>query len=540
MRNAIAWSYDLLDESEQNLFGRLSVFVGGFQLDAVEEICGLLWEEGLPWTIDRAQSLDGSPPVVTSVLERIVSMVEKSLLRQVGGPQDEQPRYQMLETVREYALERLRESAEEQAVRAAHATWILGVAERAYEHLYFSDLEQVLVRLDPEHDNVRAALAWSEVNGEVEISLRLAHAMSTYWSVRGYYPEGRGWLERAIAHGECAPVAARIRALLAAGWMARSMDDSGAAERFQAEAMDLARVTADQESIARALQAMGQVDLQRGDFERAAARTEEALTLFQKLDDTPTAGPQSISVLYANLGQIALARGDETAATAYLEEALRRQRELGFAWGIGDTLRYLGDLARDRGDYEQALDAYRESVEQTRHHGDRRFLAETLVGIAGLANDQSQPELAARFYGAAATLHEQIGAPIEAWERAAYERGLAAVRAALSPEVFEAAWTAGSNLPLSAVIAEAIADPDSSSSPASARSAEDSAVVSGLTTRECDVLRLLAEGHSDREIAKALSISPRTVGGHVTHLLTKFDVESRTAAVAFAVRHGLV
>jgi ATP/maltotriose-dependent transcriptional regulator MalT len=207
---------------------------------------------------------------------------------------------------------------------------------------------------------------------------------------------------------------------------------------------------------------------------------------------------------------------------------------------LSDTLRSLGDLARDRGELDRALAYYSESAELALEHGDRLFTAAALAGIASVSTSRGQHERAARLYGASAALREQIGITIEHWERAQYERQIAAVQQALSPDVFEAAWEDGGSLSFTAAISEALAEPGVTEKPSTADGANDPAHPSGLTTREAEVLRLLAGGHSDSEIAGALFISPRTVGGHVTNLLSKLGVDSRTAAVAIAIRQGLV
>jgi non-specific serine/threonine protein kinase len=515
MRDAIAWSYDLLDEQERALFRRLSVFGGGFDLEAAMAIAG------------DAPGLD--------TLDGVTSLVDKSLLRQVAGPLQDEPRFLMLETIREYGLEQLAAGGEEAEVRAAHAGYVMDVAERTHDQFYTPGYERVLARLDAEHDNVRTALAWAVDAGASEIGLRLARAMDNYWTVRGHYPEGRRWLDRALSMGDRAPSLARIRALLAAGWLARSQDDAEAAGPLLAEALEAARALGEPGSAAIALQSLGQVSLQRNDLGQAAAWTEQALELAVASESSFSTGPHFISLIYANLGQIALARGDAANARLYLEEALARQRALGFVWALGDSLRYLGDLARDGGDHQQAVSAYRESLGIARGHGNRRFLAETLESIAGVAAARGDPERAARLYGAAAALRRQIDAPVEGWERPVYERGVELARAGLSAEAFEAAWSAGSALPFADIIAEALAEQSESPAVASERAPDD-----GLTRREREVLRLLSGGLTDREIAETLSISPRTVGYHITNLLAKLDVESRTAAVALAIRKRLV
>ena len=198
-----------------------------------------------------------------------------------------------------------------------------------------------------------------------------------------------------------------------------------------------------------------------------------------------------------------------------------------------------GDLSLAHGDQEGALAAYRESLEVAWDRGERRFLADPIAAIASVIVERGQAERAARLLAAAAALREEIGAP-QGWERRVHERAEAAAQAELSPEAFAAAWAAGEALPLEEAVVEAIEAADPAGVVTPAPTAPDPAVAAGLTAREAEVLRLLAQGLSDREIAEELSLSSRTIGGHVTHLLTKLDLESRTAAAIFAVRHGLV
>ncbi|MDF3039902.1 MAG: hypothetical protein K0Q71_2608 [Thermomicrobiales bacterium] len=530
MRDTIGWSYDLLTPPEQVLFRRLAVFVGGFTLEAAEAICS-----------GAIDDIDGSPSLTgLDAVDGITALIDHSLLRLSTEPGND-PRYQMLETVREFGLERLKASGvtEDSAVRAAHAAYTLTLAVSQWEREFAPGFEEVLSRLDAELANIRAALSWAEEAGEADIGLRLAEAMSFYWLLRGHFREGRGWLERALRRGEQGPAALRTRAMIDAGWLAGFQGDYAAAAALLAEAVRLARTHDDRWSTAMALMALGQAELQRGDYAQAAARTEEAIALFLPLEHSVIAGPQVISRAYANLGRIALAQGDFARADTTLFEAIARAPVRGFAWGRGDTLRSLGDLSRERGDLKQALARYRESVELAKDHGDRRFLAKSLAGIAVVAAAQGRMDPAVRLAGAAAALREQIGVPAEEWQRATYDRGLELARSAMPPETFREAWAAGFALPLTAVIAEALKAAAPAASPSGQPDTPGPAATAGLTAREGEVLRLLAEGLSDREIAAALSISERTAGNHVLHILQKLDVNSRTAAAVFAVRHGI-
>jgi DNA-binding NarL/FixJ family response regulator len=264
-------------------------------------------------------------------------------------------------------------------------------------------------------------------------------------------------------------------------------------------------------------------------------RMEEALILYQAAETAAPDGSRLLSVAHANLGQVALAAGDIDRAMTHADEAVRRQRQLGFAWALGDTLRILGDVACEQGAADRALAAYRESVVLTHDHGDRRFLTNAVAGIAAVATSRGSPEHAARLYGAITALRGQIGAGLEWWQRTRYERSTAMLQQHLAPDAFAAAWQAGETLPVAAVVSDALATADLLMAFVAP---EPGSPLPGLTPRERDVLRLLTDGLSDREIAAALFISPRTAGYHVSNLLGKLGVESRTAAAALALRLG--
>jgi predicted ATPase/DNA-binding CsgD family transcriptional regulator len=538
MRTAIAWSFELLEPAEQILFSRLSVFSGGFQFDAVEDICGQLTALGRHWIHGDNAPLAEAPLDFPSVFDGIVSLVEKSLLRQVSETQHDDPRFSMLETIREFGQECLERSPENDAIRSAHVAWIVGLTERSNIQMYGPDCERALARLDAEHDNVRAALEWTESTGDALGAFRIVAAMAPFWAVRGYYREARDWLERALAMKEPA-AAERASALRAIGWIARLQGEADNAATFQTEALRVAGETGDRLTTAAALQELSLAEMYRGDFDSAVSIMEQSLELYEEIESAVVAGPAFLSLAYANLGQISLAQGDSDRAAAHAAEALRRQQEIGFAWALGDTFRIVGNVAFIRGDYDGALSAYRESVRLTHDKGDRRFLTNAITAIADVLATQGLAEKAVRLYAAATVHREQIGDGIEAWQRSLHEQGMSAVRAALAPDVFDAAWADGSSLPLAAVISETLGEFDSVATAPNVPARADHGAFAGLTTREQEVLRLLAEGLSDREIGQALFISPRTVGGHVTNLLAKLNVESRTAAAAYAIRHEL-
>ena len=520
MRDAIAWSFDLLSPEEQSLFPRLAVFVGGGTLEAAEAVCGS----------DRG----------SDVLDGLASLVNASLLRQEEGP-DGEPRFVMLETIREYGLERLAESGEIEGVRHAHASHFLAFAESADDGLLRPPPAQELWRdrLAAERDNLRAALGWLLDQGEAEGSQRLAGALGHFWFLFSDFREGSDWLERALALPHPTAPGRRALALFWAGMLSLYRLDVSRATRHLDECLALFRSLDDTHGIARALVGLGLAAIHEGDYERALTLHEEALALVRALGDALPGPPFFATVCLNNLGSAAYGRGDLERAAAYFEEVLTRVRDFGHSVLALVALAGLGNVARDQGNDTRAADLYRDGLERSWAQGNKRIIAYTLAGLGSIAGRQGQVEQAARLFGAAEALHEVIGVPLLPAFRPGHERAVAAVRGTLPEAVFMDAWGAGRALPLEEAVAEAravvITAEDASTALPLSPVQEDF----GLTPREREVLGLLAEGRADKEIAEALSISPRTVGGHVTHLLAKLGVETRTAAAIYAVRHGL-
>jgi non-specific serine/threonine protein kinase len=512
MRGAIAWSYDLLTPDEQSLFRLVSVFVGGFDLNAAKAIAG---------------SGEG-------VIDGISSLAEKSLLRPVTGLHAHEPRYLMLEMVREFGLEKLSLHREEESASTAHANYLLELVHRAFAAIDGPNHHGEMHRLDDDHDNVRAALAWAESNGESPVGLRLIAAMARYWVMRGYYQEGRLWSRRILAASPSTPTPDRLEALRAAGWLARLQGDPTEAALLQTEALQGAQAIGDELNAAGSLQELALIEMHRGNAELGVTHIETALDMLRRAESSTSVGPQLVSVALANLGQIALAKGDLRRAISASQEAIDRQRTLGYTWALGDTLRILGDALFESREFLPALEAYRESITMTKDEGDRRFLANSLAGIANVAAALHRPTIATHLLAAVSTLRIEIGAGMEIQQQQRFDHALKTVKTSLRSESFEREWEQGQSRSLDAIIAEATAGFDEQSPTISAgnHGAE-------LTPREYDVLRLVANGLTDREIADLLHISPRTVGFHVTNLLTKLEVDSRTAAAAFALRNHL-
>jgi DNA-binding CsgD family transcriptional regulator len=319
------------------------------------------------------------------------------------------------------------------------------------------------------------------------------------------------------------------------------LGDLNEASILAAEGVARCRSAGDVWETGMALLISGRVAFHQGRHSTAAAHTEEALRCFQQLgDDLPRAAAFASDAL-SNLGGMLLAQGETQRATSLLDAALARQRQLGFAWGSTQTLLGLADVARVEGNIPQATARYCESLALSWEQRDRRRMAPALAGLAELAAARRQWIDAARLFGATEALIETMGVfALFPFDQRAYEAGIATVRAAMGVEDFSAAWEDGRAMPLHAAVTEALVVVDARGTPSDAEDATEERRGLALTRRERDVLRWLVEGDSNPQIAARLSISDRTVDNHVASILAKLDLPSRTAAVAFAVRHGLV
>ena len=419
MRDAVAWSYDLLSPEERALFRRLSVFAGGFTLEAAEAVAGAGESLGF-------DALDG-----------VAALVDHSLVRpsQVA---DGESRFELLETIRAYALERLAESGEETRARNAHAAYFVDLASEACTAFEGPERATARERVAREHDNLRAALAWAVERGDAEVAQRLATHLSRFWVVLGHVAEGRVWLDRVVAlDGPSAPET-RADGLCWAAQFASHQDDAERAERLATEALAVAREGGYDRGVAMALHQLGQVAHRRGDLDAAAARYEDAVARFRRLGE-----PIYEGATLRDLGVVAGAQDEHDRATAYHEEALDVWRRLDHPWGVPAALRDLADEALCRGDAAAALPLYRESLGRWRLLGEKLHVAGSLLGPATVALESGQAERAARLLGASAALHEEIGAVPPAVLPGDLGNGPERARAALGEEAFAAAWAAG-------------------------------------------------------------------------------------------------
>jgi tetratricopeptide (TPR) repeat protein len=440
MRDTIAWSHDLLSVQEQTLFRRLAVFAGGFTVEAAEVV---------------ASAGTGSPGAAGTVLEGLASLLDQSLLRPQepaarGGTGE--ARFAMLETVREYALERLGMSGEEEVVQRAHAVFCLALVEEAQGRIHGPDGPATLDRLEAEDDNLRAALAWAIAQGETDIALRLANGCWRFWWMHSHLEQGRLWLEQALTlpGPEAAGSAVRPLVLVAAGYFARIQGDFVRAMALGEEALTAARAIGDFYAMGSALFSLGLVALDQGELERARAHHQAALRLHRE-----TGYDHGMALQLTRLGDIAVAQGNPGEAETLGEAALAIWRDRGDAWGIAWALMQLGSVARAQGDDARAIALFRQSLASNARLGDKEIIARVVAELAAIACDRGQFLLAARLYGGVAALRETLGAPLAPAEWARYDRALAATRSELAEGAFHTAWDAGRVLPLERIIAEA-------------------------------------------------------------------------------------
>ena len=420
LRATIEWSYELLPTEQRQLFARLGVFAGGCTLEAAEVFA------------------DGD-------LDTLQALVEKSLLRHSDQ------RFWMLETIREYALERLEEHGAAGEWHQRHAEHYLAFAARAEPELEGERQAEWLEALERDYANLRASLTWSLDSGAAELGLRLAGALTAFWYMRGYLSEGRRWLDKALSVAvDTSP--GHANALFGAALLATLQGDWLEATRWSKRCRDLSLELGEFGVAAESMNTLGRAILAQGDRDQARSLFEEAAALAHDSDV-----PRVEAISSFNLGYVALSSGDYAGAQQGFEASQRGMAAIGNRYGVARSLAALGSVALHDGRVADAVTHLRQSLELARTLRDKENIAWALE-LMGVALVESRSERAARLLGAAEALRKTLGISLEGVELSLHERTLVALQATQTPEAFTAAWTAGGDQPLELAVEQALDD----------------------------------------------------------------------------------
>ena len=550
----IDWSYSLLSEQERTLLRRLCVFAGGCSLEAAEAICA---GEGIE---------------ANTVLELLSRLIDQSLVYTVE--RSGEIRYWLLEIIQQYGREKLEAMGEAVILSRRHRDWFLGLAEQAEQELVGRHQAAWLDRLEAEHGNLRSALRWSLEQNEGEAAARIGASIWSFWLLRGYLSEGGQWLDLALAQLR-GRTALRAKVLRVTAIIAAHQGDSARATSLVEQSLDVWRTLGDKKGIASALLSLGGGAQYHGDYEQATvhyeeslpllieagdkqgaalvltslgltvfyqgnherARTlyEESLALFREVGDI-----RGIAAVLTNQGMMSLEQGDHEHATRLCEESLALRQKVGDKGGSAHTFAILGRVAFAQNNYEQAAACYQESLALRQESGEKDGVAAALEGLAGISAVQGQARRAAKLLGAAETLRESTGVAVPPMDRAFKERIIATVRAQLGEKAFTAAWAEGRSFTLEQALSYQVPLTPVKQSPQVHATLSPPTYPNELTAREVEVLRLVAQGLTDTQVAERLVLSPRTVQGHVRSIFNKINVNSRSAATRYAIEYGLV
>jgi predicted ATPase/DNA-binding CsgD family transcriptional regulator len=595
LSNTLRWSYGLLEPGERLLFRRLSLFVGGCTLEALEKICLLGGDEA------------------GHILVGVASLIDKSLVQR--DERGEEPYFVMLPIIREYALALLKEEREEEKTRQAHAQYYLEWAETAAPKFRSSEQEHWFQRLEQDYENVRAAFEWLLAQKKSVLASRLANALWWYWLARGHFSEGRRWLEHALSHSDEEMGAVHAELLSSLGMLTLMQGDILQTEIFFARSFVSAQNTSNTVAIASSLQGRGMVAWVKNDFAEGRAHVEQALELWNQLDEheglawslstlalilakqreyarASASAEESLRLFRAYGDSFGLAYGllraaevaflqDHAAASeqepgkreakreneekmlakglpaqkragsgkkgrssadTLLQEGLAIFQHLGNRWGIAQAFSTSGRMVAAQGDQSEAYRFYKQTLELALETYEKArivsFLdiASCLEGLAYVVGSQRDHHLAAQCLGMAELLRQTIGVSLPTDSHLLYQETVATARHHLGGEVFADAWDQGramqpEHVPDLLLIHEDHRHQETQTKP----------VVhpDGLTSREVEILCLIAQGFKDPQVAKALVISPRTVNAHLTRIYRKLDIDSRSAATRYVIEHHL-
>jgi predicted ATPase/DNA-binding CsgD family transcriptional regulator/DNA-binding XRE family transcriptional regulator len=516
LRDALEWSYALLSVGEQALFRRLAVFAGG-------------------WTLEAAQAVADMPELGLDPVEGLTRLVDASLV-QVSPMADGASRFSLLETVREYAAEQLAASGEQAAAQRAHAAYYVTLTEEAAPALDGPAQAMWCRRLQQEHDNLRAALSWAAKQDDVDSELILAGSLIPFWWWCGHLQEGWAWLEAALARCPARADHLRLRALEGAGRLALWLGDGGAAAARLDEALALARALGDGSSTTRVLSTRIGLAYLHGETARWPA-------LAQELDTAhPIVEASSLNLALHNLGMLAHEAGDNAAATAHLERALATSQDAGDRTRVAFALGGLALVNCALGDEARAAALASEALQLTAELDHQIALAWGAYVAVRVSAERVPADDLVRLLGAADAMRTTASLRLSPYQQARYDEMVAVVRATLGEDAFAAGWATGRALALEDVVQAALdaLTADSRRATEDAQQAPRRREAGLLSPREQEVLQLVAEGLTNKEIAEQLVVSESTARFHVGSLLNKFGADNRTQAVAHARHRGLL
>ena len=505
----IEWSYTLLSEKEQKLLQRLSVFLGGGTLKAIESVC------------------TGSDINKSEVLDTLSPLVDKSLV--VARQGSDMNRYSLLETIREYAFGKLAQSNELGTIQNHHLDFFVQFAGEAELGIRGPDEIIWYERLEEEHDNLRSALGWALESQNLEAGIRLTSGIFYFWFVRGYLVEGIDWLERVLPYGQDVSSHLKADALKNLGSLLLWCDEKGyeRSTKFLEESLTLYRQFGEEAGIAWVLNQLGLIAIGQNDFERAKQLFSESLIIRKRLGD-----PWNIAHTLQNFVLLAFHENNLAVARKYTEETLDWFQQAGYQRGVVRTLADLGEIARYEGDLARATVLLKQVLEQLLQFGDKWSVAIALESLAVVSNEAGKPEQAAHLFGAAETIREMVGMPVR--EIDDYERNVTTIRSNWADARFSQLWEEGREMSLEQAVEYALQEPASVS-----LISNEKEKLSGLTAREQETATLIAQGKSNREIAEAMTVTEKTVEAYVTRILRKLGFASRVQIATWVIDNDL-
>jgi predicted ATPase/DNA-binding CsgD family transcriptional regulator len=502
LRATLNWSHELLSEPEQVLWRRLSAFAGGFELEAAADVCA------------------GDPIAPSRVVAGVVGLVERSVI--VRDRPAGRPRYRLLEPVRQYGRERLRDAGEEADVRRRHRDWCAALAAAEARRWWGPAQREVLERLESELENLRAALKHCEETADgPAVGLSICADTWFFWHAQQHAGEGRRWLTGLLERAP-EPTPQRASALAALGTLLMLQNDAGAATPVLEEAVALADDLDRPDLAVSAIGRLGMVTAARGDLTGAAERTEEAVRLARQVSD-----PEALASALSQAARVALGQRDSERAIATYRECVDLCREAGERWLRQRALLPLAIALADLGDHAGAQRLGRESLAIASELGDDRMVVWSLEGLAWSSAAEGRADAAAILLGAASAVRGDEPSSVYRGDRERTERCRATAAAALGEAAFRRAWERGAAMDREAALAFGRGAP--LERPRASRPTLDSP----LSEREREIAALVAGGLSNRDIAARLSISVRTAENHVSHILVKLALRSRAQLVAW-------